>query len=161
MKKIYKTYLELNSSRDYGIYRRIDDRRGESEIFIFKQHRPSDPQSLGEYITGSWPEGDDRYMSNEEDVENAPHITYEFIDDLENISLYLKENVIVKMKNLAEEIKDNVEYFRKDEWIYQIKECSWLLHSIPNCKFTSKQLHEIIQLSSQILLAISDGMTKR
>ena len=89
----YRTYYELSKSKDYGIYRKVNSKTGETEIYIFEEYvpgkKPGAPLTLDEYKTNYWPDGDDRYFNNLNDEENAPDVVYEKIDDLSNIAKYL------------------------------------------------------------------------
>jgi len=93
MKTTFKTYLELHSSHEYGIYRRVDSKEEKTEIWVFEGYvpgeKPGDPLTLSQYKDGYWPDGDDRFFQNQNDEEHAPYITYEKIDELENLSKYL------------------------------------------------------------------------
>ena len=93
METTFKTYAELANSNEYGIYRRVDSQKGESEIWVYEAYvpgeKPGDPLTLKQYKDDYWPDGDDRFFQNQSDEEHAPYITYEKIDELENISKYL------------------------------------------------------------------------
>ena len=89
----YRTYYDLSDSKDYGIYRRVNSKTGETTIYIFEEYvpgkKPGDPLTLSQYKDHYWPDGDDRWYNNHFDEEDAPDIVYERIDDIANIAKYL------------------------------------------------------------------------
>jgi len=93
MGEAFKTYGELKSSHEYGIYRRVDSGEGKTEIYVYEAYvpgeKPGEPLTINEYKNHYWPDGDDGFCQNRWDEEHAPYITYEKIDEIENVSKYL------------------------------------------------------------------------
>lgn len=90
---IYHSYFEI---KELGIYRRVDSRENKSEIYINEGDRP---RTLGEFISDYDVDGDDAWMQNKEDEGNAPNVSYEKIDELENVFKYLPEPLATQLKD--------------------------------------------------------------
>ena len=85
MATIYHLYSEME---EIGIYRRFNTKTKKSQIYINEGSRPRTPS---EYESDYYMEGDDVYYAMEADKEEAPYVTYEKIDELDNMYKYLSE----------------------------------------------------------------------
>lgn len=93
MATIYHLYNEIS---ECGIFRRVDSRKNESTIYISEGSRPRTP---GEYERDYDVDGDDAYYQRQEDEQNAPYVSYEKIDELENVFKYLSEPFATLLNN--------------------------------------------------------------
>ena len=93
MTTIYHFYYEIEEP---GIYRRVDSRENKSEIFINEGDRPRTPD---DFVRDYYIDGDDAYWYRERDEKSAPSVSYEKIDELENVFKYLPEPFATLLKD--------------------------------------------------------------
>ena len=86
MATIYHYYSEIEEP---GIYRRVDSRENKTVIYICEGPH-DDPRTISEYKSDYQVDGDDRYGQTAYDQEGAPYVSYVKIDELVNISKYIK-----------------------------------------------------------------------
>ena len=86
LKRILHQYSEME---EVGIYRRFNSQTNKSQIYI--KEEGSRPCTPSEYRSNYDVDGDDVYYAMEADREEALYVTYEKIDELDNIHKYLSE----------------------------------------------------------------------